>query len=165
MDRITIGEAVEELRSQIAEAQAARPKDGLFFEILEAELQIHGTFSRSTDVGGGGAVKFSVFGLVRRQAPMPLTPAAKPRPEGPRAAGDLLPVHPDGRARGQGPAGPVLRPRRPLGQPAFPWRGRITCSPAAGHAGSVDKTAAAGDQVAALFARRSLPTSPPRARA
>lgn len=63
MDRITIGEAVEELRSQIAEAQTARPKDGLFFEILEAELQIHGTFSRSTDVAGGGAVKFSVFGL------------------------------------------------------------------------------------------------------
>lgn len=63
MDRITIGEAVEELRSQIAEAQAARPDDGLFFEILEAELQIHGTFSRTTDVRGGGAVKFSVFGL------------------------------------------------------------------------------------------------------
>ena len=38
-----------------------------------------------------------------------------------------------------------------LGQPAFPWRGRITCSPAAGYAGSVDKTAAAGSQVAALF--------------
>ena len=30
------------------------------------------------------------------------------------------------------------------GQPTFPWRGRITCSPAAGYAGSVDKTAAAG---------------------
>ena len=37
------------------------------------------------------------------------------------------------------------------GQPTFPWRGRITCSPAAGYAGSVDKTAAAGRQVAALF--------------
>ena len=37
------------------------------------------------------------------------------------------------------------------GQPTFPWRGRITCSPAAGYAGSVDKTAAAGSQVAALF--------------
>src|SRR5690606_288277 len=32
------------------------------------------------------------------------------------------------------------------GQPAFPWRGRITCSPAAGYAGSVDKTAAAASQ-------------------
>jgi hypothetical protein len=38
-----------------------------------------------------------------------------------------------------------------VGQPAFPWRGRITCSPAAGYAGSVDKTATAASQVAALF--------------
>ena len=37
------------------------------------------------------------------------------------------------------------------GQPVFPWRGRITCSPAAGYAGSVDKTATAATQVAALF--------------
>jgi hypothetical protein len=37
------------------------------------------------------------------------------------------------------------------GQPAFPWRGRITCSPAAGFAGTVDKTATAATQVAALF--------------
>ncbi|MFN3593042.1 MAG: glycoside hydrolase TIM-barrel-like domain-containing protein, partial [Thermaurantiacus sp.] len=37
------------------------------------------------------------------------------------------------------------------GQPTFPWRGRITCSPAAGFAGSVDKTAAAATQVSALF--------------
>ncbi len=38
-----------------------------------------------------------------------------------------------------------------LGQPTFPWRGRITCSPAVGFAGSVDKTATAATQVAALF--------------
>ncbi|EPX82921.1 Putative phage tail protein/GTA TIM-barrel-like domain protein, partial [Rubellimicrobium thermophilum DSM 16684] len=38
-----------------------------------------------------------------------------------------------------------------LGQPTFPWRGRITCSPAAGFAGSVDKTAPAATQVSALF--------------
>jgi hypothetical protein len=38
-----------------------------------------------------------------------------------------------------------------VGQPAFPWRGRITCSPAAGFAGTVDKTAAAATQVTALF--------------
>lgn len=37
------------------------------------------------------------------------------------------------------------------GQPTFPWRGRITCSPAAGYAGTVDKTAAAATQVAAFF--------------
>ena len=38
-----------------------------------------------------------------------------------------------------------------LGQPTFPWRGRITCSPAAGSAGTVNKTAEAEVQVAALF--------------
>ena len=38
-----------------------------------------------------------------------------------------------------------------VGQPTFPWRGRITCSPAAGYAGTVDKTAAAATQVSALF--------------
>lgn len=38
-----------------------------------------------------------------------------------------------------------------VGQPAFPWRGRITCSPAAGYAGTVDKTAAAATQVNAFF--------------
>jgi hypothetical protein len=37
------------------------------------------------------------------------------------------------------------------GQPEFPWRGRITCSPAAGFAGTVDKTAAAASQVNAFF--------------
>ncbi|MBY6055375.1 glycoside hydrolase/phage tail family protein [Leisingera daeponensis] len=37
------------------------------------------------------------------------------------------------------------------GQAAFPWRGRITCSPAAGYAGTPDKTAAAATQVAAFF--------------
>ncbi len=37
------------------------------------------------------------------------------------------------------------------GQPAFPWRGRITCSPAAGYAGTVDKTGAAASQVSAFF--------------
>jgi hypothetical protein len=37
------------------------------------------------------------------------------------------------------------------GQPTYPWRGRITCSPAADFAGSVDKTATAATQVSALF--------------
>ncbi|ARB06121.1 tail protein [Dinoroseobacter phage vB_DshS-R5C] len=36
------------------------------------------------------------------------------------------------------------------GQPVYPWRGRITCSPAAGYVGSPDKTAAAGTQVASF---------------
>jgi hypothetical protein len=37
------------------------------------------------------------------------------------------------------------------GQPVFPWRGRITCSPAAGFAGTVDKTGTAAAQVASFF--------------
>ncbi|MCB1376245.1 MAG: host specificity protein, partial [Rhodobacteraceae bacterium] len=37
------------------------------------------------------------------------------------------------------------------GQPTFPWRGRITCSPAAGFAGTADKTAAAATQVSTFF--------------
>ena len=52
---------------------------------------------------------------------------------------------------GNTPAEPVFRQRRRGGQPAFPWRGRITCSPAAGFAGTVDKTATAASQVAAFF--------------
>ena len=38
-----------------------------------------------------------------------------------------------------------------LGQPKYPWRGRITCSPAARFASTVDKTAAAAGQVSAFF--------------
>jgi len=41
------------------------------------------------------------------------------------------------------------------GQPSLPWRGRITCSPAAGYGGSADKTAAAEAQVAAFFGAAS----------
>jgi len=38
-----------------------------------------------------------------------------------------------------------------IGQPRYPWRGRITCSPAPGYAGSPDKTGAAAAQIAAFF--------------
>ena len=37
------------------------------------------------------------------------------------------------------------------GQPRYPWRGRITCSPAPGYAGSPDKSGAAAGQVSAFF--------------
>ncbi len=37
------------------------------------------------------------------------------------------------------------------GQPKLPWRGRITCSPAAGYVGTVDKTATAASQVSSFF--------------
>lgn len=38
-----------------------------------------------------------------------------------------------------------------LGQPVYPWRGRITVSPAAGQSGTADKTGAAATQVSAFF--------------
>lgn len=38
-----------------------------------------------------------------------------------------------------------------VGQPVFPWRGRITQSPAYGYTGTVDKTATAATQVNAFF--------------
>ena len=37
------------------------------------------------------------------------------------------------------------------GQPVYPWRGRITCDPAPGEAGTPDKTAAAEAQIEAFF--------------
>lgn len=49
------------------------------------------------------------------------------------------------------PAGNSLpSPYGGTGQPAYPWRGRITCHPAAGQPGSPDKTAAAAEQVEAF---------------
>ncbi|WP_262027655.1 glycoside hydrolase/phage tail family protein [Microvirga sp. Mcv34] len=41
------------------------------------------------------------------------------------------------------------------GQPAYPWRGRITCHPAPGRSGSPDGTAAAATQVDQWFTRSS----------
>lgn len=40
-------------------------------------------------------------------------------------------------------------------QPAYPWRGRITCHPAAGQPATVDKTAAAASQIAAFVGTAS----------
>lgn len=42
-------------------------------------------------------------------------------------------------------------------QPAYPWRGRITVSPAAGQSGSPDKTAAAAAQIAAFVGTAATP--------
>ncbi len=52
------------------------------------------------------------------------------------------------------PAGTTLPDPHALGaaQPAYPWRGRITCDPAPGLPGSPDGTGAADVQVAAFFA-------------
>lgn len=44
-----------------------------------------------------------------------------------------------------------------VGQPAYPWRGRITCDPAPGRAGTVDGTAGAATQIDAFFGSASSP--------
>ena len=50
------------------------------------------------------------------------------------------------------PAGNNLpNPYGGTGQPAYPWRGRITCHPAPDETGTVDKTAAADAQVSSFF--------------
>jgi len=43
-----------------------------------------------------------------------------------------------------------------IAQSAHPWRGRITCTPAAGYTGTVDKTAAATGQVNAFFGNAQI---------
>lgn len=50
------------------------------------------------------------------------------------------------------PAGNTLpNPQGGVGQPNYPWRGEITCTPAAGVSGTVDKTSAATSQVDTFF--------------
>jgi hypothetical protein len=49
-----------------------------------------------------------------------------------------------------GPANSLPDPSGGAAQPAFPWRGRMTCDPAPGQPASVDGTAAAAAQVAAF---------------
>lgn len=48
------------------------------------------------------------------------------------------------------PGNSLPNPYGGTGQPPFPWRGRITCSPAPGEAGTPDKTSTAASQVAAF---------------
>jgi hypothetical protein len=45
-------------------------------------------------------------------------------------------------------------------QPALPWRGRITCHPAAGQPGTVDQTATAATQVNAFFGSAAVANVP-----
>ena len=49
------------------------------------------------------------------------------------------------------PGNALPNPYGGMGQPAFPWRGRITCHPAPGVSGSADRTAAARAQATAFF--------------
>jgi hypothetical protein len=49
----------------------------------------------------------------------------------------------------------LANPYGGVGQPAYPWRGRITCHPAPGVSGTPDKTAAAASQIASFVGTAS----------
>ena len=64
MDIITIPDAVDELRAQIAEAQRRYEHgDDLAFTITQVELQIQGTLTRSRNKDGSATLKFAVLGF------------------------------------------------------------------------------------------------------
>ncbi|WP_171236749.1 trypco2 family protein [Ruegeria sp. HKCCA6837] len=63
MTPITIRDAMEELRTQIRDAQEPARDDDISFEITEAQVQIRGSFTRSREASGAASVKFSVFGF------------------------------------------------------------------------------------------------------
>ena len=65
-----------------------------------------------------------------------------------RPGGDALSVRDDGHPRRERSAQSL---DRNAGQPAYPWRGRITCHPAPGVVGSPDGSPAAASQVTAFF--------------
>ncbi|WP_284247190.1 baseplate multidomain protein megatron, partial [Methylobacterium haplocladii] len=109
---------------------------------------------------------WSVAGLTRANAGVVSMRDGSPAYGGTPSDAGLLRLVAELRRRGLGvvlypflmmdvPAGNALPdPRRPgQTQPAYPWRGRITCDPAPGVVGSPDGTAAAASQVASLFTR------------
>lgn len=110
---------------------------------------------------------WSVDGVVRSAAQLVSQISGKPAFGGTPSDGSIVEAIQELRARGQRitfypfvmmdiAAGntlpnPYSNGAATTGQPVYPWRGRITCSPAAGYTGTVDKTATAAAQVAAFF--------------
>ena len=106
---------------------------------------------------------WSVAGLTRATAHVVSTKDGRPAYGGTPADASVIQAIADLKARGKSvvltpfilmdvPAGNVLpNPYDGSGaQPAYPWRGRITCHPAPGESGSPDKTSGAASQVAAF---------------
>ncbi len=109
---------------------------------------------------------WSVAGLARVEAGVVSLRDGSPAYGGTPSDAGLLRLVAELRRRGLGvvlypflmmdvPAGNALPdPRRPgQTQPAYPWRGRITCDPAPGLAGSPDGTVMAANEIAAFFTR------------
>ncbi|MBU1305147.1 MAG: glycoside hydrolase TIM-barrel-like domain-containing protein, partial [Alphaproteobacteria bacterium] len=103
---------------------------------------------------------WSVMGLTRGDVPVVSTHDGGAAYGGTPSDSAVLAAIADLKARGLGvtlyplimmdiPSGNSLpNPHGGGTQPAYPWRGRITCHPAPGQAGSPDKTAGAATQVA-----------------
>ncbi len=106
----------------------------------------------------------SVFGRVESQVPLVSRHGAGPAYGGTPSDSSVLAAIADLRTRGKVTLYPIIMMDVPAGnslpdpysgaagQGAYPWRGRITCHPAPGRAGSPDQTGVAAAQVSAFVA-------------
>ncbi|MFT0890921.1 baseplate multidomain protein megatron [Pseudochelatococcus sp. G4_1912] len=107
---------------------------------------------------------WSVAGLLRHQVEEVSRIDGNPAYGGTPSDASVLAIIQEAKARGwqvtlypfvmmDVPAGNTLIDPRTgaVGQPPYPWRGRVTCDPAPGRPGTVDGTSAATVQVASLF--------------
>jgi GTA TIM-barrel-like domain/Putative phage tail protein len=115
-----------------------------------------------TASGGGESAAWSVAGMARGDAGVRVVSenAGSPAYGGTPSDASVIAAIQDLKARGlkvtlcpfilmDVPAGNGLPdPYSDGTQPSYPWRGRITCDPAIGLAGTADRTAAAGTQIA-----------------
>lgn len=118
--------------------KATNPFEWSVNGITRAEADLVGLDAQSRPVYGGTPADFSVVQAIQEMKSRGLRVTFYPFIMMDIAQGNDLPDPYSDNASG-------------IGQPALPWRGRITCSPAAGFAGTVDKTPDAGAQVADFF--------------
>ena len=130
---------------------------------VDAPFKTIGEFNFLT--GGAWPPDWSVAGLIRATARLASQIDARSAFGGTPSDASVLGAIADLRSRGlkvvfypfvmmDVPPGNVLPDpyTGAAGQPAFPWRGRVTCDPAPGRPGTPDGTAAAAAQVDAFFA-------------
>jgi hypothetical protein len=108
-------------------------------------------------------VPWRVAGLTRTTAPTVSLADGRPAFGGTPTDASVVAAIQDLKARGLSvvlypfvmmdvpPGNGLPDPQGAAEQPAYPWRGRITCHPARGRPGSPEGTAGAGSQVAAFF--------------
>ena len=123
-------------------SKATRPETWVVNGVTRAKARLVSRDAEDRPNFGGTPADFAVVQAIRELRSRGLRVTLSPF---------LLMDVPPGNAR----PNPYSDDAAETGQPAFPWRGRITCSPAAGFAGTVDKTATAAAQVAAFFGSAS----------